>query len=76
MKHARWDVYEAADGWRWRLLAANGRTLASGESHTRKADAVRALETVRETAIRAYFGNRKPGSKIDLSGLVTGNLPN
>lgn len=36
------EVYRARDGWRWRLRAANGRIVAIGEAHTRKADALRA----------------------------------
>lgn len=47
MKTPRFDVYQAKDGWRWRLLAANGRTLASGEGFTRERDARRAVEAVR-----------------------------
>lgn len=47
MKQPRFEVYESKDGWRWRLIAANGRILASGESHTRKADAERAVATVK-----------------------------
>lgn len=45
----RFTVYKAADGWRWRLQSANNRTLASGEAHTRKRDAERAVQTIRET---------------------------
>lgn len=49
MTGPRFHVYEAADGWRWRLLAANGRTVAdSGEAYTRRRDCIRAVETVRE----------------------------
>lgn len=38
------EVYQDKGGeWRWRLVAANGRTVAtSGEGYTRKADALRA----------------------------------
>ncbi len=36
----RFEVYPAQDGWR--LRAANGRIVATGEAHTRKADAERA----------------------------------
>ena len=46
MSCPRFQIYKAKDGWRWRLLAANGRTLASGEAFTRKADAERAVETM------------------------------
>lgn len=42
MNAPRFEVYRARDGWRWRLIAANGRIVATGEAHTRKADAVRA----------------------------------
>lgn len=42
----KFEVYAAADGWRWRLKAANGRIIATGESHPRKADAIRACDTV------------------------------
>ena len=38
----KFEVYPAADGYRWRLKAANGRIVATGEAHTRRADAVRA----------------------------------
>ena len=34
------DIYKARDGWRWRLVAANGNILAdSGEAYTRRASA-------------------------------------
>lgn len=50
MRRPRFAVYQSADGWRWRLIAANGRIVATGEAHTRKRDAWRAVETVREVA--------------------------
>lgn len=54
MKSARFDVYQdTAGAWRWRLVAANGRGLASGEAHTRAADAWRAVDTVATTAGKA-----------------------
>lgn len=46
MKHARFEVYEAKDGWRWRMLAPNNKTIATGEAHTRERDARRAVNTV------------------------------
>lgn len=42
MRYPHFQVYRAADGWRWRLIAANGRIVATGEAHTRKTDAIRA----------------------------------
>ncbi len=49
MRRARVHIYQAKDGWRWRLVAANGRILCSGEAHTRKRDAERAAQTVQDT---------------------------
>jgi uncharacterized protein YegP (UPF0339 family) len=46
MKRPKFVVYEAKDGWRWRLVAANGRIIAdSGEAYTRKHGAQRAVTT-------------------------------
>lgn len=50
MKQPRFEVYRAKDGHRWRLIAANGRVLATGEAHTREADAYRALKTAAKAA--------------------------
>lgn len=54
MRQPRFQVYEDKGGeWRWRLLAANGRTIAdSGEAYTRRPDAERAVETVTAIAGR------------------------
>ena len=48
-------VYQdAAGGWRWRLVAANGHIVAdSGESYTRHEDAVRAARMVADAAAAA-----------------------
>lgn len=54
MKRApKFEVYHAADGWRWRLNAANGETLASGEGYTRKAGALRGVEAFKRAAAAA-----------------------
>lgn len=54
MKQPRFEVYpDKAEGYRWRLVAANGRVLAQGEAHTRERDAWRAVDTVRQAAARA-----------------------
>lgn len=54
MKQPRFHVYQdKAGAWRWHLKAANGRIVAQGEAHTRKADAARAVATMIETAKRA-----------------------
>jgi uncharacterized protein len=40
--------------WRWKLLAANGQTVAgSGESFATKASAKRAAESMQRTAAKA-----------------------
>ena len=44
------EVYQAADGWRWRIRARNGRIVAdSGESYRRREDAERGLQITLET---------------------------
>jgi uncharacterized protein YegP (UPF0339 family) len=54
VKRPKFVVYKAADGYRWRLMAANGRQIAQGEAHTRKRDAVRACYAVfRASALAA-----------------------
>jgi len=43
-------VYQAEDGWRWRLRARNGRIVADGaEAYVSRSNAVRA--TVRFTSL-------------------------
>ena len=47
-------IYKARDGWRWRLVARNGRTVAdSGEAYSRKADAKRAAWRLHEAVINS-----------------------
>jgi uncharacterized protein YegP (UPF0339 family) len=47
MKPYRITVYEAKDGWRWRMKAPNNRIVAeSGEAYTRRASAVRAARAM------------------------------
>lgn len=53
MRQPRFEVYRAEDGWRWRLIAANGRIIATGEAHTRERDAWRAIHTVKYITARA-----------------------
>ena len=53
MRLPKFSVYQAKDGWRWRLTAANGRIIATGEAHTRERDAWRSVEAVREAAALA-----------------------
>lgn len=55
MKRPKFVVYKAADGYRWRLVAANGRIVATGEAHTRRRDAERAAAHV---AVLAYYADQ------------------
>lgn len=49
----KFSIYQATDGWRWRLQSANGRTLASGEAFSSKRAAQRAVWAVITTALKA-----------------------
>jgi uncharacterized protein len=54
---------DTAGQWRWRLKAGNGRKIAtSGESFTRRADAMRAATNVKHAAPLAKV--RLPAVKI------------
>ena len=46
-------VYQSQDGWRWRLVGANGEIVAQGEAYTRKADALRAVRRLKSEVWRA-----------------------
>jgi uncharacterized protein YegP (UPF0339 family) len=47
----RFEVYPSRQllrrCWRWRLVAANGEIIASGEAYTRRAGALHAIELIR-----------------------------
>lgn len=44
-------VYQAADGWRWRLLSDNHKVMAdSGEAYASKGNAKRALKRLARAA--------------------------
>jgi uncharacterized protein YegP (UPF0339 family) len=47
---SKYEIYKAADGWRWRLVARNGKIVASGEAYKRKAGVLRGIESHRKTA--------------------------
>jgi uncharacterized protein YegP (UPF0339 family) len=56
-KYAPWhwfEIYNAKDGWRWRLKSLNGRTIAdSAEAYTSVSNAKRAAKTVKRWAVLA-----------------------
>lgn len=62
-------IKKAKDGHRWRLVAGNGRIVATGEAHGSEHDALRAIETVRALASVASVPRKKsrPVEKLDLS---------
>lgn len=36
-----WEIYQAADGWRWRRTAPNGRIVgASSQGYTNRSDCI------------------------------------
>ncbi len=50
---SRFEVYEAPDGWRWRLVASNGEKVASGEGYKTRNGAIRGTESMRRAAAQA-----------------------
>lgn len=48
VKATRAQVFERPDGWRFRIKAANGEVIATGEAYKRKADAVAAARALVE----------------------------
>lgn len=50
MRVARYEVYQAPDGWRWRLKAANSEIVASGEAYKRRQGALAGVRAHRRAA--------------------------
>lgn len=46
--------------WRWRVKAANGEIVATGEGHTREGDAVRAFYTAEDIMTDAMMALKRP----------------
>lgn len=62
-------VYLAADGWRWRLTAKNGRTVAdSAEAYARKRNAVQAAEALQAAIIRLEVDETPPTKRVRVAG--------
>ena len=54
-------VYLAADGWRWRLVAMNGKTVAdSAEAYARKRNAEKAAASLAAAVIRLEVQDTPP----------------
>ena len=49
----KFEIYPSTDGYRWRLRAGNGEIIAVGEAYTRRKDATRSCEAVRDNAASA-----------------------
>jgi len=51
MKTAKFEYYEATDGWRWRLKATNGKIIATGgEAYSSKRTCLGGIDSVVESA--------------------------
>ena len=73
----QFDAYEDLVGkWRWRLLGADGRTVAtSGESYDSHWHALRAAENVRGTASAAKIsGTPADGVRDSLAEIIDREL--
>lgn len=46
-RKAKFEVYKSGGGYRWRLKAANGEPIASGEEYSSKQGAMNALEALK-----------------------------
>jgi len=51
-----YEYYSAPSGllgnqWRWRLVAGNGKTVASGESYYNLADCLHAIDLLKSTTV-------------------------
>lgn len=50
---AKFELYEAKDGWRFRLKAGNGEVVATSEAYSSKDGAVKGCEAVKRAAAEA-----------------------
>ena len=50
---AKFEVYQSANGYRWRLKASNGEVVAVGEEYTSKDGAKKGCEAVVRAAAEA-----------------------
>lgn len=65
----KFEVYQQAVGvqagqWRWRLKAANGETLAQGESYRDSRDCLHAISLVRATGLATPVINAHTGERV------------
>lgn len=63
MSTPRFEIYEGKAGfwsrqkYRWRLVAANGEVVATGEGYSSKSNVKRAVQTVADTALVAELAD-------------------
>lgn len=48
------EYYKSGREWRWRLVAGNGETIASGESYKQKVDCIKAIALVCQAGLGAF----------------------
>jgi uncharacterized protein YegP (UPF0339 family) len=67
MKRAKLQTYvDAAGAHRWRIVSANGRTVAQGDAHTSAKDACRAFGGVLRAVLQiAADRESKPALQFD-----------
>ena len=59
MAAPKFELYKDKSGdFRWRLLAANGETIASGQGYTTKAKAQEGIDSVKENARKAIVEDK------------------
>jgi uncharacterized protein YegP (UPF0339 family) len=49
----RFEIYEASDGWRWRLVGTNGEIVAQGEAYSSESNVRRAIRRMKSDVWRA-----------------------
>lgn len=50
---AKAEIYEAKDGWRFRIKAGNGEVVATGEAYSSRDGAVKGVDAVRRAVNEA-----------------------
>ena len=75
----KFEVYKSGKQWRWRLLARNGKIVAtSGESYHRRADALKGVRTVVSTWPKTAVvvdGELFYVEQISKTGSLRGEIP-
>lgn len=55
MKQPAFEIFKSADGWRFRLRAANGETVCQSEGYTTKRSAIRGAAACKRNATAAVL---------------------